>query len=96
MRQSVAIQLDKVRHLRYGTNALAEAEDLLGRPISAINADNIGVKEIRVLLLVGLMWEDPGLTLTQVGDLIDDAELEFDELGAKIGEAVNMAMAKKK
>lgn len=96
MKQSIAIELDKVRHLRYGTNALAEAEDLLGMPVSALDEDNIGVKELRIMLYVGLMWEDPELTLMKAGDIIDDAEMGFDELGEKIGEAVNLAMAKKK
>lgn len=51
----VSLPIDgKSIKLRFGFNELADAEELLGRPVSEIlNQDRMGLNEIRVLLFVG-------------------------------------------
>lgn len=74
---SVTIQLDKERHLRYDLNALAEigdqldiklrldhlGEDLLGTPLP--------LSSLRVILWAGLRHEAADLTVEDVGAMVD-------------------------
>lgn len=71
-RGEVDIVLDKPRIIRLTTNALAKAEDILGRSLINGNPFAVGFREIRTLVYVGL--NDPQLTIDQVGDLIDEAD----------------------
>ena len=93
MRKAVSIEMDKIRNLRFGTNAISMAEDLLGRPITAIGT-SVGIKDLRVLYYCGLYWEDKELTLDDVGDLMDIVmeEQGTEYLGNKIAEAIQQAL----
>ncbi|MDN5302944.1 MAG: Phage tail assembly chaperone protein [Thermoanaerobacteraceae bacterium] len=44
MKQSVTIELDRPRSLRYGMNALVKIEEMIGRPISKLDLENISIK----------------------------------------------------
>lgn len=89
MKPSVLIELDRPRNIRLNTNALVKAEELLGRSISEFEK-NFGIKEIRAMLWVGLQHEDKTLTLETVGELIDEAGLEY--VIDKVGEAIRISM----
>ena len=52
-----------------------------------------GLKEIRAALFVGLLHEDKDLTLDTVGDLIDNAGMEY--VADKVGEALQLAIGKR-
>jgi hypothetical protein len=80
---------DKIRRLRFGMNQLALLEDLIKRPVSQISAQNMGMKELRAAFFAGLSWDEPGLTLEQAGDLIDDLGLNI--ASVKVGEALELA-----
>lgn len=67
----VEIELDKVRHLRYTMNALAEIEDKLGVTIEKIGEVEMTVKAVRVILWAGLIHEDEALTEREVGNMVD-------------------------
>lgn len=71
------ITIDKVRHLRYSANAVADIEEVLGAGFGTLlsSKSRVGVLHARGLLWGGLKHEDRrlqtdrGLKLT--GDLID-------------------------
>lgn len=97
MKKSVVIELDKIRNLRLGVNARCMAQEILGKPLSDLTK-GAGENEIRVLLYCGLIWEDPTLTIEQLGDIMDDVleERDYEYIGNKIGEAVELSMPSKK
>ncbi|WP_069649638.1 hypothetical protein [Caloranaerobacter ferrireducens] len=97
MKKSVAIELDKVRNLRYGINALCQLEDMLGKPITKLQNET-GIKEFRVILYCGLIWEDKTLTLEKIGDLMDEAITEkgIDYINDKVSEALELALGNNK
>ncbi len=95
MKKGVTIQLDKPRTLRYGINALVKIEEILGRPIMNLDLENLGVKELRVILYAGLCNDDKSLTIEQVGDLIDEYS-DLTTIAEKLGEALSLAFGKDK
>lgn len=82
----VVIELDKPRKLRYGMNQLALLEEVLQVPLTELGNIRFGVKELRLFLWAGLTWEDPKLTVEQVGELADNADMNY--LVEKVGEAL--------
>jgi hypothetical protein len=70
------ISLDKVRHLRYSANDIADIEELMGEGfVSLISSTNIvGVRHARAFLWGGLKHEDRRLLgkrgVESAGDLI--------------------------
>ncbi len=100
----VEVKLDKVRKLRFTSNAFAELERELKRPLGRIIAPfaNIGsdgedglaaieISVFRAMLWAALRWEDPTLTVSAVGDLMDESmeNGDFDKVTAAIGEALS-------
>ena len=76
----VSISLDDERRLKYGHNALCEFENELGKPIGSLfSEEQVGFNTIRVLLWAGLIWETPGLTVDEAGQLIDQVPEEAAE-----------------
>lgn len=69
-RKTVAIEMDKVRNLSFGTNAMIELEERLEKPLTELD-EAMGYKELRTIFYVGLKWEDKKLTVEDVGDLMD-------------------------
>lgn len=98
MKKSVTIDLDKIRNLRFGTNAIAQSEELLDRKLLDVIKNGASLRELRVMIYCGLVWEDPSLTLETVGDLMDDGAEKhgFEYLGEKLGEAITLAYPDKK
>lgn len=91
MKPSVLIELDRPRNLRLDTNALVKLEEILGRPISALD-DNVGMTEMRAILYAGLIHEDKSLTLETVGDLMDG---KWEYVSQKTEESIRIAMGNK-
>jgi len=67
--------LDKERTLKFSLNALVDAEEALGFPISELG-DKMSIRAMRALLYAGLKHEDAELTELQVGDLITMENME--------------------
>ncbi|GAB6153737.1 hypothetical protein JCM17380_24870 [Desulfosporosinus burensis] len=88
MKKIVAIELDKVRHLKFNLNALITAEQITGKKLSELSQSGEGfdLAFLRAMLYAGLKWEDKELTLEDVGDLIDMENLEA--VTGKLGEAM--------
>ncbi len=95
IKQSVFIKADKGRNIRLTTNALAKAEEIIGKPISNFG-DNMGFREIRTVLYCGLYWEDKELTEEKTGDIMDIIieNNGFGYLGEKVQEALSHALGK--
>lgn len=90
----VTIELDKPRKLRYDTNALAELEDVFGKPLGELFQDQdvvklAGVKTLRALFWAGLLHEQPDLTIKQAGELMDYSDIQT--IGEKVAEALQLA-----
>ena len=90
MKKSVMIQLDKIRNLRYGMNALVTIEELTGKSITKIDLTDISMKDLRTILFAGLYHEDKDLTPEKVGDLLDEYG-NLSEIAEKLGEAFSLA-----
>lgn len=87
MAGSVPIVLDKERQLRLDINALADADEVAGKAVNEfLSGERVGLSALRALLWAGLKGDDPRLTLTQAGALIDTDRLP--ELISAIREAI--------
>jgi len=68
---TVPIELDKPRQLRYTWGSLKRLRDE-GIILEDLDREELGDPSVFVTLLwAGLAWEDPTLTLMQAGDLVD-------------------------
>ena len=97
MKKYVSINADKMRNLRYTFNSLMVLEEHLDRPISQLG-DGIKFKDIGVLVWAGLLHEEPTLTLSGTGAIID-AVLEnegIQSLMEKVGQAIECAFGNSK
>ncbi len=90
MKKGVLINLDKLRTLRYGLNALVTIEELIGKPLTNLDFNNVSIKDLRAILYAGLVHEDKELTPETAADLVDDySSLEI--ISEKLGEAMTLA-----
>ena len=88
--KSIAVELDKVRNLRFGFNAMCDFEEITGQQLGE-DVDLSGFRNLRALVWTGLKWEDKSLTLSQTGNLIENV---LEEKGADyLMEKVQKAMA---
>jgi hypothetical protein len=72
----IEVNLDRTRHLKYTLNAFIELDDMLGINIlqnPQAFLTSLSAKTMRAFLWVGLIHEDPDLTLDAVGALIQKA-----------------------
>ena len=94
--KTVEIEMDKVRHLKFGMNALIELEQKTGKPLSQMG--DVSMADLRTILWCGLIHEDKKLTESKVGDLMDEAieKNGMEHLAQKIGEAMENSMGNAK
>lgn len=95
-KQMIVLKWDKPRELKYGMNALAKLEKMIGKPLSQMNTTNMGIYEMRDMLYCGLYHEDKDLTLEKVGDLVDEYADDMADLGKKLNEAIQASLDGKK
>jgi len=71
---------EQVWRFRFGNNALAELEGMLGLSLPQLGkrlaAGEAGFRELRALVWAGLLHEQPDITLRQAGEVMDAAGLE--------------------
>ncbi|MBP2653355.1 MAG: hypothetical protein H6Q73_924 [Firmicutes bacterium] len=83
----------KTRKLKFDYNALCEVEAKAGKSvIQLMSADNLGFGAVRALLYGGLIWQDRGLTMDRLGQMLSEYMSNGGSLGdlmAKISEALN-------
>ena len=96
-KKSVPIKLGgKTYNFRFDFNALCEFSHTIDIPISEIgdkSASQMGPWEIRALIWAGLIWENPDLTVSDVGDMIEFSELGY--IAEKAVEAFEAAFPEK-
>ena len=90
MKKGILIELDKPRILRYGINALATIEEILGKPLTNLDLNSVSVKDLRVILYAGLYHEDSSLTPEKAADLVDEYS-DIETAAEKIAEAITLA-----
>ena len=95
--KSIPIDLDKRRHLRFDWNALASLQkecgislfDLQKMVSTTEGAIRFPFYEFRGLIWAGLLHESKGITLEEVGDLMDECFVEkLEEIGQSLFEAI--------
>lgn len=89
-RGEVSIKLDRVRKLKFTTNAIAELEEALGCSISGMENLDIGVKEMRKMFWASMLEEEPTLTFKEAGLLMDYGE-SYKYISEKVMEALGIA-----
>lgn len=95
MKKFVSIQLDKIRNLRFGMQAIMRVEQKLNKPFSAIDFEKeMKFTEIVDVIWAGLVHEDPSLTPDKVAELIDDHS-DIQTVMEKMGEAMAEAFGSK-
>ena len=90
MSQYVPIKLDKMRNLRIAIKAIKIIEEELNIPISKIDFENIGMKELNIMLYAGLIHEDKELTIEKVLDIMDEFG-KITEISNAIGKAIEIS-----
>lgn len=98
----VEANLDKPRKLRFTSNSLARLEEVLKKPLgealkpliqeseSSGGLAAIDISMLRAMLWASLLHENPTLTMSQAGDLMDDAmEAGNDGVFEKVFEAIS-------
>lgn len=92
MNKSISIVLDKTRNLRFDFNALCVLEEELGVSLTDLGdklTGSLRFKDLRAIVWAGLLHEDEGLTLKDVGKLLDPSKLL--EVAEAVGKAFSMA-----
>lgn len=90
---TIIIKLDKERVLKFRRKELKLIEKSIGKKITKIDFDDIGVDEIAKMIHFGLLHEDENLTLEQVEGLMDNSEMYFGEMNEAVMKAFSVAMA---
>tara|TARA_R100000152_G_C6781653_1_gene216668 strand:+ start:4151 stop:4513 length:363 start_codon:yes stop_codon:yes gene_type:complete len=79
----------KLRTVRYRTNEIAKLEDLSGKGIVTLMAqDSVGLRLLRDAIFVGLLYENKKLTPAKVGRWLDDYEGELGDLMTSVFTAI--------
>jgi len=94
--RSVPVKLDRLRHLKFSFNALADLQDIDPK-IFTKNLGDLAV--IRRYLWAGMKHEDNALTEQKVGEILEDyVEQDGDliDLSSKIGDAIEGAVFSKR
>ena len=89
MSQYVPIELDKTRNLRIGFKAASIIEESFNKPLSAIDFEELTIKELATLIYAGLIHEDKELSVEKVIDLIDEHS-NLTEISEKLGKAIEL------
>lgn len=93
----VNIDLDKPRHIRYDYNSVCDFEEKSNKSIQELMTNDglkLGFSSLRNLLWAGLKWEENGLTVQRVGNMIQDFLKEgrsMEELGDAICKAFEVS-----
>lgn len=92
---TVMINADKARNLKYTVNSLIGLEEATGKPVMNLMDNNeISFTLLRQLLYFGLKWEDKELTLEKTGDVLDAAmeNMGMADIANAIGKAIQLSL----
>jgi hypothetical protein len=82
--KSTPIFLDKLRHVRYPLNTIWDADFIVAGGFEALLLKNVDRDFIKLILWLGLKWEDPDLTMDNTGEIVNG----LIEKGEKISDIV--------
>lgn len=88
---SVTVELDKTRTLKFRRKELKMLENVFKKKISKIEFAELGVDDLSKIVNLGLVHEDPELTLERTEELIDEYPY-FGVLIQKVMEAFTISM----
>lgn len=88
---TVVIELDKTRTLKFRRKELKMMEGIFKKKISKIEFEELGIDDISKITHLALSHEDPDLTLAQAEELIDEYPF-FGLLVQKVMTAFTIAM----
>ncbi len=93
-KQSIIVNIDRPRRMRFSTNAMIVAEELSGLNILDIdlNGAKAGFKAMLALIFAALWADDNDLTLQRAGELADEYEDGVLGLFEKAAEAIAVGM----
>ena len=87
MARGIRVKLDRKRHLRLTSQAIADFERVTGKPLLAESTlSNLSLRDFVTIVWALLLHEDPQLTIEQVRDMIHPLG-KIKELRDKIVEA---------
>jgi hypothetical protein len=86
----VSIELDKTRHLKIDFRAARLIEKELGKPLTKLSGDSVGITEMNVIFYAALVHERiDDWSLEKAEELMLEAE-SFQDIMEKIGEAIEL------
>lgn len=89
---TVVVELDKSRVLKFRRKELKMLEKVFGKKISKLEFAELGIDDLSKIINLGLIHEDPDLTLEKTEELIDDYPY-FGLLVQKVMEAFTISMS---
>jgi len=69
---TITIDLDKTRTLKFRRKELKLLEKALGNKISKFDPSELGIDELSKVIHIGLLHEDPELTFAKVEEMCDE------------------------
>jgi hypothetical protein len=78
--------------LKFSTNALCEAENILDKPMAVIMAQLDRLAVLRVLMWAALQHKQPGVSLQDAGEIMDAAGMKA--VVPALTDALNLAFPK--
>lgn len=81
---------ERTYRLKFTFEALDRAEERLGKPITVINEQNVGMREIGTLFWAALLYDNPTMTYRQTTKIIDEHIDQFKEIATKTTEALKL------
>jgi len=88
---AIVVELDKLRTLKFRRKELKMIEKTFGKKISKIEFAEMGIDDLSKIINLGLVHEDPELTLENTEQLIDEYPY-YGILVQKAMEAFTIAM----
>ena len=88
---TITIELDRTRTLKFRRKELKMLEKVLGKKISKFDPEELGIDELSKIIHLGLIHEDPELTLAKVEEMCDEYPY-YGVLAQKAMEAFALAM----
>lgn len=88
---------DKPRDLRYDFNAFCDFEAAAGFAFTNLDINKLGLTEIRILIWAGLKHDNPKISFTEVGEIINntlnapDTKNTFETICQDINAAIKLS-----
>ena len=94
-KKTIPLELDKERHLRMDFNTLATIEEKTGKNLlQQASWKSLTATDMRAVVWAMLLWEDPELTLEQVGEYIDLENIDY--ISQQLGKVMELARSTEK